>query len=82
MIVLPEACSSARVFFQKGGGRGIQTGKRFIRQEQIGIVEQCAGDGHALGHAAGEGFHGVASTGFQAELIEQIQRPVAGFLTL
>ncbi len=59
-----------------GGGR-IQVAGRLVRQDQRRIVDQGAGDGHALLLPAGDVRWQFVSVFAQLDQVEQLQGPLA-----
>ena len=53
------------------GGRGVETGERLVEQEDVGLVQQRAGDGGALQEAAAQVAHRCVGARAQADLVER-----------
>ena len=48
---LPEA---QHFILHAHAGKGVERAERFVEQQNFGMIDQGAGQRHALGHAAGE----------------------------
>jgi len=60
------------------GGGGIETGRRLVEEQQVRIVQQRPGEGHALAFAGGEPPHHRVGPVGHAELLQQRAGALAG----
>ena len=61
------------------GGMGVQVASRLVEHHQAWVVDQGAGDGHALALAAGQFSRLVLQAMAQADALQQRLGTLAGF---
>ena len=57
---------------------GVETRERFVENDELRVVHQCAGQRHFLPHAFGEAFAALMRMGRQTEPFNQLGRAALG----
>ena len=57
---------------------GVEAGKGFVQQQQVGLRHQCAGQCEALLFAAGQAVHAAFGFAAQADFVQGLPRPLFG----